>query len=86
VWTAGVAARLAGVWQCLPPLLHVLIEPAQNTAREALATVSAIDAVLDASGVGGPRLYRGQDATARPVNEAALERGRDVRVGFEDTL
>jgi uncharacterized protein (DUF849 family) len=66
--------------------LRVLVEPREREVAAALVTVAAVDAVLDEAAIGLPRLYHGHDATAWPVIEATLARGRDVRVGLEDVL
>src|SRR5262249_24107013 len=75
-----IEARLAG--RCL----RLLIEPDEQDLTAALATVAAIEAVLDAAGVQTPRLLHGVETTAWPLLDVALERGYDVRVGLEDTL
>jgi uncharacterized protein (DUF849 family) len=36
--------------------------------------------------VAGPRLHHGYGAATWAVLAAAVERGRDIRVGLEDTL
>jgi uncharacterized protein (DUF849 family) len=85
VWTAMSARRLVEedlARQCL----RVLVEPQETEPAAALATVAAIDAVLDAAGVLLQRVYHGHEATAWPVIEAVVARGRDVRVGLEDVL
>lgn len=85
VWTAMSARRLVEeglVRHCL----RVLVEPQEAEPAAALATVAAVDAVLDAAGVRLQRVYHGNDGTAWPVIEAMVARGRDVRVGLEDVL
>ncbi|HEY4027632.1 MAG TPA: 3-keto-5-aminohexanoate cleavage protein [Candidatus Dormibacteraeota bacterium] len=85
VWTALSARRL--VDEDLAPLcLRVLVEPHDATPEAALATIAAVDAVLDEAGTTIQRVYHGYEATAWPVIEAMLARGRDVRVGLEDVL
>jgi uncharacterized protein (DUF849 family) len=66
--------------------LRVLIEPREQDPGAALTTADAIDAVLDRHGIRLPRVLHGEGAPAWPVLEAALERGHDIRIGFEDTL
>ncbi len=66
--------------------LRVLIEPREENPQEALATAAAIDTVLDAHGIRLPRLLHGEGSPAWAVLEGALERGHDIRIGFEDTL
>jgi uncharacterized protein (DUF849 family) len=84
-WTALGARRLIDE-DLLPLCLRVLVEPRDPDTAGALATVAAIDAVLDEAGATVRRLYHGRDATVWPVIEAMLARGRDVRVGLEDVL
>ena len=67
-------------------ILRILIEPQAGQVAAALATVSAIEAVLDAADLPYPRLLHGVDATAWPMVEAAGKRAYATRMGFEDTL
>lgn len=85
VWTAA-DATLLDVEGLARHCLRVLIEPQAREPVAALATASAIDRVLDAAGITLPRVYHGYDASAWPMIEAAVQRGRDTRVGFEDVL
>jgi uncharacterized protein (DUF849 family) len=66
--------------------LRILIEPRERDARVAIATGDAIAAVLNHHDVRTPRLLHGEGDPVWPVLEAALGRGYDVRIGFEDTL
>jgi uncharacterized protein (DUF849 family)/RimJ/RimL family protein N-acetyltransferase len=66
--------------------VRLLLEPEEPTAAEALATVAAIERVLDATGDATPRLLHGEGATAWPLVEAALARGYHTRIGLEDVL
>ncbi len=66
--------------------LRLLFEPDEDEPNAALATVQAIEALLDAASVRTPRLLHGMDATAWPLLDAAIERGYDTRIGLEDTL
>jgi uncharacterized protein (DUF849 family) len=66
--------------------LRVLIEPQEQDPNAALATAGAIDAALDQHGIRLPRVFHGEGGPAWAVLEAALERGHDIRIGFEDTL
>jgi uncharacterized protein (DUF849 family) len=52
----------------------------------ATATAGAICAVLDAHGIRAPRLLHGEGRPVWGVLDAALARGDDIRIGFEDTL
>lgn len=65
---------------------RALGEPVEEDAGAAVASSAAIDAALDAAGIDLPRLHHGLEAATWAVMDAAAERGRDVRVGLEDTL
>ena len=75
-----IATGLAG--RCV----RLLIEPDEPETTAALATVRAIEALLDAAGIQTPRLLHGSEATAWPLLDEALRCGYDTRIGFEDTL
>jgi uncharacterized protein (DUF849 family) len=66
--------------------VRLLIEPDEQEFSAALATVRAIEALLDAAEVRAPRLLHGTDALAWPLLGEALRRGYDTRIGLEDTL
>ena len=67
-------------------LVRILIEPQDSDPGTAVANAAAVDRVLSNRGVPGPRLHHGYGAATWAVLAAAVERGRDIRVGFEDTL
>jgi uncharacterized protein (DUF849 family) len=85
VWTAMSARRLVDD-ELHRYCLRVLVEPQDADPPAALATLAAVDDVLDVAEVPLPRVYHGQDGTAWPVIEAMMASGRDVRVGLEDVL
>ncbi len=66
--------------------LRILIEPVEPDIAQAIAATRAINAALDAAGIGLPRLSHGFEATTWPVFDLALELGHDSRIGLEDTL
>ena len=66
--------------------LRIMFEPREQVAADAMTTVARTEAVLDAGAVRGSRLLHGVDATAWPLVDAAVARGYDTRIGFEDTL
>jgi uncharacterized protein (DUF849 family) len=66
--------------------VRVLIEPVEPTTDEALATVDAIERVLDAGAPDVPRLLHGREATAWDLVAEAGRRGYDTRIGMEDTI
>lgn len=66
--------------------VRVLLEPQEQTMKQALETVRGIEKVLDSGAIAFPRLLHGTQATAWPMMDEAIARGYDVRVGLEDTL
>jgi uncharacterized protein (DUF849 family) len=77
---ALVALRLAG--KCL----RVLVEAQPSDPTDAVAAAHAIDAALDRAGIALPRVHHGEGPATWAVLDAALARGRDIRIGFEDTV
>jgi uncharacterized protein (DUF849 family) len=77
---ALVAADLAD--KCL----RILVEAQPLNGREAAAAAAAIDEALDRAEVRPPRLHHGGGFATWAVLDAALDRGRDIRIGLEDTL
>jgi uncharacterized protein (DUF849 family) len=67
-------------------VVRVLVEPEDQDPGEAAAHAAAMDAVLDHAGIGARRLHHGVGLATWRVIEDALDAGRDVRVGLEDTL
>jgi uncharacterized protein (DUF849 family) len=65
--------------------LRVLVE-VDGDAAEAVRLSEEIDAELDRADVEVPRVHHGYDIATWAVVEAAVKRGRDLRVGLEDTL
>jgi uncharacterized protein (DUF849 family) len=63
---------------------RILIEPADPDPAAAVATAVAMDEIV--APLGPARLHHGYLDPTWAVIDAALERGIDVRVGFEDTL
>lgn len=87
---AGVADRLAAEQLVQSGLaercLRIMFEPREQVPADALASVCGAEAVLDAAGVGCPRLLHGVDATAWALLDEAAARRYDGRIGLEDTL
>lgn len=69
-----------------PRCLRVLVEVGEPDPQAAVETASAIDAILDDRSIAVPRLHHGVGPATWAVLDAALDRGWDIRVGFEDTL
>lgn len=67
-------------------VVRVLIEVEDAGGAAAVGSAWAIEAVLDEAGIGAPRLHHSYESATWPVIDAALARGRAVRVGLEDTL
>lgn len=85
VWTVADARAIAESGLA-DRCVRVLIEPREENPEEALATAAAIDAVLDEHGIRLSRVLHGEGSPTWAVLEGALERGHDIRIGFEDTL
>jgi uncharacterized protein (DUF849 family) len=83
VWTLADAAVL--IESGVEPL-RVLVETGETGDQHPVAASAEIERTLVEGGVSAPQLHHGADASAWPVLDAALERGRDVRIGLEDTL
>jgi uncharacterized protein (DUF849 family) len=66
--------------------LRALVEPQDREPGGAMVTAVAIDGVLGEVGIRLPRLHHGYDAATWYVLDAAVPAGRDIRIGFEDTL
>jgi uncharacterized protein (DUF849 family) len=77
---ALVASGLAG--RCL----RVMFEPEQQDVQVALDGVERLEKMLDRAGVKAPRLLHGLNRTAWDLIDAAVQRGYDTRIGFEDVL
>ncbi len=99
VWTAANVEALAasglverwgrggfGRGRRHPPVRRVLVVPLSASGPDAVAQAADIDAALDAAAIPTPRLHHGAGAAAWAVLDAAVPLGRDIRVGFEDTL
>jgi uncharacterized protein (DUF849 family) len=65
---------------------RLLIEPDEQNIDEAWATAQQIEYLLSDVGIQTPRLLHGYEQTTWPLLTIALERGYDVRIGFEDTM
>ena len=67
--------------------VRVLVEiDGEEDPGRAVAAAAAIDDALDEASIELPRLHHGGGIATWAVLDAALARGRDVRVGLEDTL
>jgi uncharacterized protein (DUF849 family) len=69
-----------------PPVHRILVEPRSENAEEAVQVAAEIDAALDAAAIPTPRLHHGVGPATWAVLDAAVPRGRDIRIGFEDVL
>jgi len=68
-------------------MLRFLIEVAPDDPDEAAALAASIDAALDGiAPLQTGRIHHGVGVATWRVIEQAVRRGRDVRIGFEDTL
>ena len=68
------------------PVRRILVEPPSDSGPEAVAQAAEIDAALDAAAIPTPRLHHGNGPATWAVLDAAVPLGRDIRIGFEDTL
>jgi uncharacterized protein (DUF849 family) len=85
VWTvADVETLLASGLQ--DRCVRLLLEAMEPDPAAALGNVAAMERLLDGAGCRAPQLQHGEGAAAWPVLVRALEAGRDVRIGLEDTL
>jgi RimJ/RimL family protein N-acetyltransferase len=66
--------------------VRVLLEPEEPDGAAALATVAAIESVLDGAGDRASRLLHGEGVTAWLLIDAAFRSGYDTRIGLEDVL
>ncbi|PRY00646.1 3-keto-5-aminohexanoate cleavage protein [Allonocardiopsis opalescens] len=85
LWTPD-AARILLASGLAGEVGAVLVEPMDPEPERALAAAAEIDRLLDARGVRAPRLLHGTGAAAWPLLAAAVEQGRDIRIGLEDVL
>jgi uncharacterized protein (DUF849 family) len=98
IWTARDAdvladSRLVARWgrgargtRRHPPVHRILVEPRSENAAEAVQVAAEIDAALDAAAVPTARLHHGVGMATWAVLDAAVPRGRDIRIGLEDVL
>jgi uncharacterized protein (DUF849 family) len=65
---------------------RVLLEAMEDDPADALANVAAMEALLDGAGCAAPQLQHGEGPAAWLVLVRAIDAGRDLRIGLEDTL
>ena len=65
---------------------RALVEPQETSPQTAVTTAGAIDGPLEREGIQLPQLHHGTDLTTWAVCDAAVRRGREIRVGLEDTF
>jgi uncharacterized protein (DUF849 family) len=85
VWSADDADLLAAS-AFGRQVLRILVEPDDPTPEGAVALAAGIEAALDRHDLTAPRLHHGEGLATWPVLRAAVARGRDIRVGLEDTV
>jgi len=84
LWAAADPARFAAsglARRCR----RALVEPQETAPAIAVATAGAIDGGLEREGIDLPQLHHGTDLTTWAVLDAAVRRGREIRIGLEDT-
>jgi uncharacterized protein (DUF849 family) len=84
VWTVDDARQL-GTCSFRNRVLRVLLEPADRTPADAVATASEASAELKRLGVDVPQVHHGYGLATWDVLKAAAAGGFDIRVGLEDT-
>jgi uncharacterized protein (DUF849 family) len=72
---SGLAARCA----------RALVEPLDAQPDDALAGAEAIERALAEAGVALEQLHHGDGIASWAVNRRAIDRGRGIRTGLEDT-
>jgi uncharacterized protein (DUF849 family) len=85
VWSIEDAERLAASGVA-DRVTRVLVEVMEGSGETAARSAREIDAALDRLNVLAPRLHHGEQEATWPVLRQALSIGRDIRIGFEDTL
>jgi uncharacterized protein (DUF849 family) len=66
--------------------VRLLLEVMEADTEDARANVAAMERLLDEAGCATPQLQHGEGDPTWPVLVRALESGRDLRIGLEDTL
>jgi len=84
IWTLADVGRLSQS-ALLPSMIRVLVEPFSDDPQTAIAQAREIDNALLAAGIDLPQVYHGVGLATWAVIGDAARRGRDVRVGLEDT-
>jgi uncharacterized protein (DUF849 family) len=69
-----------------PAVRRVLVEPRSESPREVVQLAAELDAALDAAEIDAPQLHHGEGPSTWAVLDAAVPRGHDIRIGFEDVL
>jgi uncharacterized protein (DUF849 family) len=98
VWTVSDVAALAdsdlvarwgggrsGSGRRHAPVVRILVEPPSESGPDAVALARDIDNAIQAAGIPTPQLHHGSGPATWDVLDAAVARGRDIRIGFEDT-
>jgi uncharacterized protein (DUF849 family) len=85
VWTPGDADLLAAS-SFGRRVIRVLIEPRDSSPDAAAAAAAQADETLDRHGIQAPRVHHGYGIATWHVIRAALQVGRDIRIGLEDTV
>jgi uncharacterized protein (DUF849 family) len=84
IWTVG-DARLLGASGFEDRVLWVLMEPADRTPADAVATAANTAAELARLGITARQVRHGYDLATWDVLRASIADGQDIRVGLEDT-
>jgi uncharacterized protein (DUF849 family) len=98
VWTVGDVEALAesglvarwghgrrGSGRRHAPVVRILVEPPSERGPDAVALARDIDNAIQAAAIPTPQLHHGSGPATWEVLDAAVARGRDIRIGLEDT-
>ena len=84
LWAAEHPGQLAAA-RLARRCRRALIEPQETAPEIAVATAGAIDGGLEREHIVLTQLHHGIDFTTWAVLDAAVRRGHEIRIGFEDT-
>lgn len=84
LWSADHARALASSGLA-DRCLRVLVEAMEEDPEAAVRNAAEMEAVLGDAGIETPQLHHGAGRATWAVIDRAIARGRDVRIGLEDT-
>ena len=84
LWTADDADLLA-MSEFAGDVIRLLIEPLEDDPEAAVAAAARIEETVSRHDLQAPRAHHGYGMATWHVIHAALQLGRDIRIGLEDT-